>query len=143
MLHGKYKILVIDDERAIATTLAAILDYRGYETAQAHSGEEAVQVARSFQPDCIVSDVVMGPAMNGIEAAIEIVRTLPHCKILLVSGNAGYGDLLQEARANGYDFEILLKPVPPAELLERIEQILLRPNAIHAKVESERRMRSR
>jgi CheY-like chemotaxis protein len=123
MLHKRHKILVVDDERAIAATLAKILEYQGYETATAYSGEEEVQVACSFQPDCIVSDVKMG-VMNGIEAAIEILRTLPCCKVLLVSGNAGYGDLLDNARAKGFDFEILLKPVPPPELLARIAQIL-------------------
>jgi CheY-like chemotaxis protein len=123
MLHKRHKILVVDDERAIAATLAKILEYLGYETAKAYSGEEAVQLACSFQPDCIVSDVMMGE-MNGIDAAIEILRTLPSCKVLLVSGNAGYGDLLENARANGFDFEILLKPVPPPELLARIAQIL-------------------
>jgi CheY-like chemotaxis protein len=123
MLQRRYKILVVDDERAIAETLARILEYRNYVTAQAYSGEEAVQVACSFQPDCIVSDVMMGE-MNGIDAAIEILRTLPHCKVLFISGNAGYGDLLEDARTKGFDFEILLKPVPPPELLTRIAQIL-------------------
>jgi CheY-like chemotaxis protein len=116
------KILVVDDERAIASTLAMILEYQGYKTALAFSGEEAVQVASSFQPDCIVSDVMMG-AMIGTEAAIEILRALPYSKVLLMSGNAGYGDLLENARAKGFDFELLLKPVPPPELLARIEQI--------------------
>ena len=73
MLHKIHKILVVDDERAIAATLAKILDYRGYKTAKAYSGEEAVQLACSFQPDCIVSDVMMGK-MNGIDAVIEILR---------------------------------------------------------------------
>jgi CheY-like chemotaxis protein len=123
VLHKRYKILVVDDERAIASTLAIILERRGYETAKAYSGEEAVQVACRFQPDCIVSDVVMG-AMNGIDAAIEILRVRPFCKVLFISGNAGYGNLLENARANGFDFEILLKPVPPLELLARISRIL-------------------
>lgn len=116
------KILVVDDERAIASTLATILQTQGYETPVAFSGEEAVQVASSFQPNCIVSDVMTG-AMNGIEAAIEILRALPYSKLLLISGNAGYGDLLEKARAEGFDFELLLKPVPPPELLARVEQI--------------------
>jgi CheY-like chemotaxis protein len=116
------KILVVDDERAIAETLALILGYQGYETATAYSGEEAIQLASSFQPDCIVSDVVMG-SMNGIEAAIEILGIFPRCKVLFISGNAGYGNLLEKARAKGFDFELLLKPVPPPELLARIEQI--------------------
>lgn len=123
MLHERYKILVVDDERPIASTLAKILKGRGYETAIAYSGEEAIEKACSFHPDCIVSDVVMGK-MNGIDAATEILRTLPECKVLFVSGNAGYGTLLEEARAEGHDFDILLKPVPPAELLVRIAQIL-------------------
>jgi CheY-like chemotaxis protein len=125
MLHNRQKILVVDDERAIASTLAMILEYRGYETATAYSGEEAVRMACSFQPDCVVSDIMMG-AMDGIEAAIEILGVLPRCKVLFISGNAGYGDLLKNARAKGFDFEVLLKPVPPPELLAKIAQILSR-----------------
>ncbi len=124
MLNERKKILVVDDERAIADTLAMILEDRGYETATAYSGEEAVQVACSFRPDCLVSDVVMR-TMNGVDAAIEILRALPCCKVLLVSGNAGYGDFLEKARAKGFDFELLLKPVPPAELLLKIARTLL------------------
>ncbi len=123
MSKTRPKILVVDNEAAITSTLAAILRMHGYDTATASSGEEAVQVARSFRPDCIVSELTMR-TMNGIEAAIELSRALPWCKVLLVSGNAGYGDLLEKARAQGFDFELLLKPVPPAELLERISQIL-------------------
>ncbi len=123
MMHTRYKILVVDDERAITATLAKILEYRGYETATANSGEEAVEEAGPFRPDCIVSDVMMG-AMNGIDAAIEILRTLPYCKVLFMSGNAGYGNLLEHAQAKGFDFEVLLKPVSPTELLARIAQVL-------------------
>jgi CheY-like chemotaxis protein len=122
MLHNRWRILVVDDERSIASTLAMILESRGYETAMAFSGEEAVRVACSFHPECVVSDVMMG-AMNGIEAAIEILNVLPQCKVLFISGNAGYGDLLEDARAKGINFEILLKPVPPPELLAKIAQM--------------------
>lgn len=120
----KRRILVVDDERAIASTLATIFESQSYETATAFSGEEAVQVARSFHPDFIVSDVMMG-AMSGIEAAIAILDLLPECKVLFVSGSAAYGDLLGEARAKGFDFEILQKPVAPRELLTKISQVLL------------------
>jgi two-component system OmpR family response regulator len=127
MLNKRPKILVVDDERAIASTLAIILEYRGYEAATAFSGEEAVQRACSFQPDCIVSDIIMGP-MNGIEAAVEILAAIPQCRVLFISGNAGYGDLLEEARAKGFNFEVLQKPVPPPDLLAKISQILLNPD---------------
>lgn len=122
MLTKRHKILVVDDEHAIASTLATILGYQGYETAIAYSGEEAIQVACSFQPNFILSDVVMG-AMNGIEAAMEILHSLPSCKVLFISGNAGYRDALGNARAKGFNFEILEKPITPPELLKKISQI--------------------
>lgn len=123
MLNKRDKILVVDDERAIASTLATILGYQGYETAAAYSGEEAIQVACSFHPTLILSDVMMG-AMNGVEATIEILRALPKCKVLFISGHAGYRDLLREARMAGFNFEILEKPIPAPELLGKISQIL-------------------
>lgn len=122
LLNKRHKILVVDDERAIVSLRATILRSEGYEAATAYSGEEAVQVACSFQPDCIVSDVMMG-MMNGIEAAMEILGGLPQCKVLFVSGNAGCRDLLGDALAKGFRFEILPKPVPPQQLLDRISQI--------------------
>jgi CheY-like chemotaxis protein len=119
----KHKILVVDDEPDLVSTLATILRSHNYETATANSGEEAVQVASSFQPDCVLSDVMMG-AMNGIEAAIEILGSRPRCKVLFVSGIATHRDVLVNARAKGFNFEVLQKPVPVPELLARISQIL-------------------
>jgi CheY-like chemotaxis protein len=125
MLNRKCKILVVDDEQAIVSARATILKSRNYETATAFSGEEAVQVAHSFQPDCIVSDISMG-AMNGIEAAMEILGVLPRCKVFFISGNVSNGDLLEKARAKGFDFEVLQKPVPPPVMLARVEQFCSR-----------------
>ncbi len=119
----RHKILVVDDERAIASLHAAVLASQGYETATAYSGEEAVQAAHLFQPDCIVSDVMMEP-MNGVEAAIEIVRFLPDCRVLFISGYAGYGGQLRKALAGGFNFEVLDKPVRPREMLARVSEVL-------------------
>ena len=119
----KHKILVVDDEPDLASTLATILRSHNYEAATANSGEEAVLLASSFQPDCVLSDVMMG-AMNGIEAAMVILDSLPRCKVLFVSGIATHRDLLVNARAKGFNFEVLQKPVPPVELLARISEVL-------------------
>jgi CheY-like chemotaxis protein len=70
-------------------------------------------------PDLIISDVIM-PDMNGIEAAIQIRKFLPECKILLFSGQAATADLLKTARAQGHEFEILAKPVHPQDLLAKL-----------------------
>jgi CheY-like chemotaxis protein len=72
----KPKVLVADDERVIANTLNIILNQSGFEATAVYSGEEAVQTAKTLQPDVLISDVVM-PGGHGIYAAIEIRKILP------------------------------------------------------------------
>jgi CheY-like chemotaxis protein len=67
----------------------------------------------------LISDVIMTD-MNGIDAAITIRTMLPNCKILLFSGQAATADLLDRARSQGHEFEILAKPVHPQDLLARL-----------------------
>ena len=117
----KPKVLVVDDERVIADTLAIILNKAGFDASAVYTGTGAVERARSDRPDLIISDVIM-PDMNGIEAAINIRAFLPGCKILLFSGQAATADLLESARAKGHDFEILAKPVHPGDLLAKLRQ---------------------
>lgn len=116
---GKPKVLVVDDERVIADTLAIILNQHGYDASAVYTGTGAVERAHAVKPDLIISDVIM-PDMNGIEAAIRIRKFLPSCKILLFSGQAATADLLESARAQGHEFEILAKPVHPQDLLAKL-----------------------
>lgn len=115
------KVLVVDDERVIADTLAIILNQQGYDAAAVYSGTSAVERAREVSPDLIISDVIM-PDMNGIQAAINIRSFLPACKILLFSGQAATADLLEDARKQGHEFEILAKPVHPQDLLSKLRE---------------------
>jgi CheY-like chemotaxis protein len=115
----KPRVLVVDDERVIADTLAIILNQAGFEAAAVYTGTEAVERARKEKPDLVISDVIM-PDMNGIEAAIRIRQMLPGCKILLFSGQAATADLLEKARLQGHEFEILAKPVHPQDLLAKL-----------------------
>ena len=116
---AKPKILVVDDERVIADTLAIILNQSGFDASAVYTGTGAVEHAREQKPDLIISDVIM-PDMNGIEAAIKIREILPGCKILLFSGQAATADLLEKARMEGHEFEILAKPVHPQDLLAKL-----------------------
>ena len=92
----KPKVLVVDDERAIAYTLAIILNKSGFEATAVYTSEEAVQTAKTLRPDVLISDVIM-PGLNGIDAAIAIRKMLPTCKVLLLSGENSTADLLDEA----------------------------------------------
>ena len=59
MTAKKTKVLVVDDERVIADTLAIILNQQGYEATAVYTGTAAVDRARSVKPDLIISDVIM------------------------------------------------------------------------------------
>ena len=115
----KPRVLVADDERVIADTLAMILNQSGFEARAVYSGERALEEASSFQPQMLISDVIMAD-LNGIDAAIRMRQLLPGIKILLFSGQAATADLLEKARTQGYEFEILAKPVHPQDLLSRL-----------------------
>jgi len=117
----KQKVLVADDEKVIADTLAIILNQNGFDASAVYTGTAAVEKARAVKPDLLISDVIM-PDMNGIDAAIQIRGFLPGCKILLFSGQAATADLLENARQRGHEFEILAKPVHPQDLLEKLKK---------------------
>jgi CheY-like chemotaxis protein len=81
-----------------------------------------LQTARLEAPDLLISDVVM-PQLSGIDLAIQLREYCPDCKVLLFSGQAATAELLESARARGYTFELLLKPVHPADLLAKIQNV--------------------
>ena len=116
---SKPRVIVVDDEQVIANSLAIILNQAGFEARAVFSGEQAIELLESFQPEMLIADVVM-PGMTGIEAAIVIRNKLPKCNILLFSGQAATTELLEQARTQGHEFEILAKPVDPADLLEKL-----------------------
>jgi CheY-like chemotaxis protein len=115
----KPKVLVADDERVIADTLAMILNQSGFQARAVYSGEQALELAPEFKPDMLITDVLMAD-LNGIQAAIRIRALFPDIKILLFSGQASTADLLEKAHAQGYDFEILAKPVHPQDILSKL-----------------------
>jgi CheY-like chemotaxis protein len=118
-MSPKTKVLVADDEPVIADTLTIILLENGFKAAAAYSGEEVVEIANTFQPDILVADVVMA-GMNGIEAAILVRDMLPSCKIVLLSGQPITAELLDDARQQGYEFEIIAKPLDPNRLIAHL-----------------------
>lgn len=124
-------ILVVDDERRIADTLATILVSKGYTSEAAYDGASALAVCGRCVPNLLVSDVVM-PEMDGIELAIAVSRDFPDCKILLFSGQAAAASMVSKANASGHQFELLAKPVHPLQLLDRVAELIGRPGDISA-----------
>jgi CheY-like chemotaxis protein len=115
--QDSYRVLVVDDERLIADSLALILRTRGYDACAAYSGEQAAEIALDWQPDAVIADVIMGK-MDGVALAIYLGQALPDCKVLLISGNLATEQLLAESKKLGHEFPILPKPIHPDSIFE-------------------------
>jgi CheY-like chemotaxis protein len=118
----KLSVLVVDDEELVADSLVQILNMFGFDATSGYSGPQAIDRANTAAFDVLITDVVMSE-MTGIEAAIEIRKVLPNCKVLLVSGNNRTGDMLKDANERGHDFDILAKPVHPSVIIDRLKSM--------------------
>ena len=92
----------------------------GFNASSLYSGSQAVDRAATTPFDVLVCDVVM-VGMTGIDAAIEICKVLPNCKVLLLSGTPLTMDMLKDAHERGHDFDIEAKPVHPAVIIDRLK----------------------
>ena len=118
------RVLVVDDERVIADTLSVILSRAGFSVMTAYDGESAWKLASAVMPDLLLSDVMLGPGIDGAQLAIQVVADCPACKVLLFSGHAATANLLAEVHGQGYDFALMTKPVHPSDLLARLAESL-------------------
>jgi DNA-binding response OmpR family regulator len=119
---GVPTVLIVDDEPQIADTLAIVFKMAGVLAFPCHSGDEALWLIDSLTPDILLTDVMM-PGMSGIDLAIAVSARKYGTKILLLSRNAATRDLLEDAKAKGHEFEIIAKPVPPQELINRVRAL--------------------
>src|SRR5579883_1289492 len=105
----KPTVLVVDDERVIADTLTIILKKNGFGAMTAYDGEGGLRLAQARRPDLLLSDVMMGPGIDGVELAMALVELYPDCKVLLFSGHSATRELLEKANDAGYNFTLLNK----------------------------------
>jgi len=118
---SKPRVLIADDEKVIADTLAMILNHGGFEALSVYSCLRALELAPSFRPNMLISDVIMSD-LNGIEAAVRIKKLLPDIRVFLLSGQTATAELLEKENAANYGFEVLTKPVHPQDLIGILRQ---------------------
>lgn len=133
------RILIVDDNRDAADSLATLLGALGADTAVAYSGPEALRRAAETRPDVAILDIGM-PGMDGCELAHRL-REPPQRDDLLLIALTGWGepDHRERVAAAGFDRH-LLKPVPIDALLELLQA---RPRSHAAGIASPSRASSR
>ncbi len=113
--HVSKRVLLADDNRDGAETLGMFLETLGHEVQIAHSGIEALQVAKRWKPDLCVLDIGM-PDMSGYEVAMRIRLEAWGQKITLIAVTGwGQEDDRRRAQVAGFDHH-LTKPVDPESL---------------------------
>jgi len=107
-------VLVIDDDRVLADTLAEILRKHGFKPVALYSGEEAVELAERFCPDVVLSDIRMS-RMDGIETGKRIREMHPECRVILFTAQAISIGMRQSIHR--LNFELLQRPLHPEHVL--------------------------
>ncbi|MDN5873427.1 MAG: response regulator [Sinobacteraceae bacterium] len=117
------RVMVVDDSPADTKKLKSILAKGGHDIMSAESGREAIELARSQQPDCIVMDVVM-PDVNGFQATRALTKgpLTAHIPVIIVSAKDQPTDRLWATRQGAREY--IVKPVKGSELLEKIDALL-------------------
>ncbi len=119
------RILVVDDNRDAAGSLAMLLRSMGNEVQTAFDGEAAVVCAKHFAPDAVLCDIGL-PNMNGYEAC-KLMKQEPKTKAVLYFAITGWGQEADrnKSRESGFDYH-LVKPVDPQQIISLLSHSLPR-----------------
>src|SRR3954467_15458039 len=117
------RLLVVDDEPNIVELLSASLRYAGFEVGVARSGPEAVRVAREFNPDLLVLDVMM-PGMDGFDVVRRLRSEGLRFPVLFLTARDSTEDKISGLTLGGDDY--VTKPFSLEEVIARIRAILRR-----------------
>ena len=122
--RNQHRIFIVDDEYAIASSLACILRFEGFDDASYFTDPlKALEAVSAEAPDLLITDVVMFP-LTGLELAMKMQEICPECKVILFSGSPSTSELLEIANDEGYNFEVLAKPLDPNELVAKVRSEL-------------------
>ncbi len=118
---AKPRVLVVDDQEALRTLLARLLEREGFDPIQAENGAQAVEMYKSESPLVVVSDIMM-PKMDGLALLNEIRRIDRNATVILMTGQGNEDVLLKALRGGATNF--FKKPFNVRELIEEIRKVV-------------------
>jgi two-component system nitrogen regulation response regulator NtrX len=96
-------VLVIDDERAIRSTLTEILSFEGYKVEEASDGAEGLKKILANTYDCVICDIKM-PKMDGIEVLEKVMAEKPDTQIIIISGHGNIETAVEAVKKGAFDY---------------------------------------
>lgn len=119
------KILILDDEDPIRQFMKINLDYQGYQTVEAASGEEALRIFDEENPAVAILDIML-PGISGYEVCEKIREKSPMTGIIMVSAKSQDIDKILGLEKGADDY--IIKPFNPQELILRVKSLMRRVN---------------
>lgn len=122
--NRKRKILIVDDEVALIQIYQLALEAEGYEIKVCEDGEAALQLAKEFQPDLILLDVMM-PRLSGFEA-LDILRNTAETKtaIIIIMSAIGDSESLAKAKSLGAQDYIVKSNASLEDVMAKVRSYL-------------------
>ena len=120
-MNIKWRILVIEDDQALALGLRINIEAEGYEGIHVLTAEEGITVLENFSIDLVVLDLML-PGMDGIEALESIRKDDPKLPVLILTAKSAMEDKVEGLKAGADDY--LTKPFHLEEFLLRIKRML-------------------
>ncbi|TWS18045.1 response regulator transcription factor [Tsukamurella asaccharolytica] len=118
----KPRILVIDDDPALAEMLSIVLRNEGFDSMVVGDGTQALSAAREFRPDLVLLDLML-PGMNGIDVC-RVLRADSSVPIVMLTAKADTVDVVLGLESGADDY--VIKPFKPKELVARVRARLRR-----------------
>ncbi len=115
----KKKVLIVDNEREFASTLAERMRLRHIEAESVYSGEDALEAVSRFLPDVIILDIQM-PTMGGLEVLSQVKVIDPTIEVILLTGHGSIEAGIAGMEMGAFDY--IIKPVDLIHLLEKITE---------------------
>jgi len=117
------KILIIDDERAIRSTLREILEYEDYQVQDVDNGIDGLEIIKKDHIDLVLCDIKMG-RMDGMEVLTEALTLKPDLPFIMISGHGTIETAVEASKKGAYDF--ISKPPDLNRLLITVRNALER-----------------
>src|SRR5919202_1912741 len=110
------RVLIVDDHPLTREALSALLTQHGFSVVgDAADGEQAIDVARTLQPDLVLLDLSM-PGLDGLQALPRLREAAPGCEVVMLTASVAEENLLAAIRAGAAGY--LLKTEPPERIAE-------------------------
>jgi DNA-binding NtrC family response regulator len=118
MLPIVVRVLLVDDEVELLSSLTPVLSRRGMEVSTASSGEEAIHFLENHIVDVVVLDIKM-PGLDGIQTLRRIKPDNPDIEVVLLTGHPDLNNAFEGMKVGAFDY--IIKPPEIAELVDKIK----------------------